>query len=331
MRPLILLVGFLGTGKTTFIRRLLPQLRGRGLVPHVVLNDYENAEIDAATLRGLSADIQAISGSCVCCDSRDSLFETLSAMPGGPGDVVVAEANGTTDPLPLLEGLACDERTRRFHVLQVVMIDAQRWQMRRQHNFLEQRQVLTASHYCVSYLDLADPQRAGQTMAAVKKLNPRLELTDAKGVALEAEKIMTVPDPFRPFLPPPGRGDPSKRFVLTPTAVKPATFQHSMAHAFTSAELIIPPLVEEGALERWLVALPSEALRVKGITRLTRAPEELCSFQRVDDWVDIRCFPMAPDYELEPRVVLIGSRLPAGELQAQADAALRVPVNQNFS
>ena len=44
--PLILLAGFLGAGKTTLLRTLLPRLRSQGLQAHVILNDYQNAEID---------------------------------------------------------------------------------------------------------------------------------------------------------------------------------------------------------------------------------------------------------------------------------------------
>lgn len=49
--PLILVVGFLGAGKTTFLRELLPLLEARGLEPFVIINDYANAKVDASSLR----------------------------------------------------------------------------------------------------------------------------------------------------------------------------------------------------------------------------------------------------------------------------------------
>ena len=57
MPPLILIVGFLGSGKTTYLRRLLPELRGRGIDPHVIINDYQNARVDAELLRELAVSI----------------------------------------------------------------------------------------------------------------------------------------------------------------------------------------------------------------------------------------------------------------------------------
>lgn len=47
MTPLIIIVGFLGSGKTTYLKKLLPLLSNLGIEPHVIINDYENASIDA--------------------------------------------------------------------------------------------------------------------------------------------------------------------------------------------------------------------------------------------------------------------------------------------
>jgi len=39
MLPLLVITGFLGTGKTSLLRELLPQLEESGITPHVILND----------------------------------------------------------------------------------------------------------------------------------------------------------------------------------------------------------------------------------------------------------------------------------------------------
>ena len=82
-RPLVLFTGILGAGKTTFLRTLLPVLNRLGIPARVVINDYHNAAVDAATLAHLTDEVTAVSGSCVCCDSRDELFDAL-AKAGAP-------------------------------------------------------------------------------------------------------------------------------------------------------------------------------------------------------------------------------------------------------
>ena len=55
MIPLVLMAGFLGAGKTRFLTTLIPQLLERGVRVRIVLNDFENAKIDAARLGELDA------------------------------------------------------------------------------------------------------------------------------------------------------------------------------------------------------------------------------------------------------------------------------------
>ena len=160
MTPLVLLVGFLGSGKTTFLKNLLPLLQRQGIEPHVVINDYQNAKVDAEQLRGLAAEISAISGDCVCCGSREELVTTLEEFEHVPGRVVLVETNGTTDSEQLIEILSLEKNLRRFSLpVQLSVIDAQRWQKRFWHNALEREQARTASHLFVSRSDTVKPAR----------------------------------------------------------------------------------------------------------------------------------------------------------------------------
>ena len=67
MEPIIVLVGFLGAGKTTLLKSLVKDCVESHFNPLVILNDYENAEIDAQQfLDFLPEDkINALSGSCI--------------------------------------------------------------------------------------------------------------------------------------------------------------------------------------------------------------------------------------------------------------------------
>ncbi|MEN9785697.1 MAG: hypothetical protein RLZZ299_961, partial [Pseudomonadota bacterium] len=71
MVPVTVIAGFLGTGKTTLLQRLLPQLPGRSAV---VVNDFGTARIDA-TLLGGAATLTDIPGGCVCCTAPEGLAD----------------------------------------------------------------------------------------------------------------------------------------------------------------------------------------------------------------------------------------------------------------
>src|SRR4051812_3662274 len=102
MTPLLLVAGFLGAGKTTFLRALLPCLRSRRRQARVLLNDMGDARVDGATLADLTAELVSLNASCVCCESWDDLLSALALTPTGPDQVVIIEANGTTDIIELL-------------------------------------------------------------------------------------------------------------------------------------------------------------------------------------------------------------------------------------
>jgi len=74
--------------------------------PFVLIQDYQNAEVDALSLRSLSAEVTAINGNCACCDAWDELIGSLQAISPEPKRLVLVEANGTTDPFALLERMA---------------------------------------------------------------------------------------------------------------------------------------------------------------------------------------------------------------------------------
>ena len=50
MEAIITVVGFLGAGKTTLLKHLIERFSDNGWNPFVILNDYENANMDACLL-----------------------------------------------------------------------------------------------------------------------------------------------------------------------------------------------------------------------------------------------------------------------------------------
>ncbi len=126
--PLVIIVGFLGAGKTTLLQRIIPILGKAGIRPRVILNDYEDATVDAARLSTLDALVAPISGDCICCGSRDELFTTLVNMDVGPRSLVLIEANGTSDATELHDMLVLDQRLTSFTLpIQLTVVDVKRW------------------------------------------------------------------------------------------------------------------------------------------------------------------------------------------------------------
>ena len=315
MTPLILLVGFLGSGKTTYLRRLLPALQSCGLDPHVIINDYQNARVDAELLRELSSSIVPISGSCVCCGSREELVGVLEKFEHAPSRVVVIETNGTTDAEELVELLSLDPSLTLFTLpIQLSIIDGQRWQKRFWHNALEIEQVRTASFLFVSRWEEVDAKRRQKVEESLVRHAVRGRRIGAEEFA---EEIRTVVAEV---------SDVADRDVAAhPHECGCGHHRHGQhpkeshaAHHFASMQIDLPETVSRQALTEFLGGLPAEVIRVKGLARLAESPDEYHVFQRVDDGAT-QWLPIGRTARLShPVIVLIGPGIDSEQILARA-------------
>lgn len=106
--PVVLVAGFLGSGKTTLMRRLIVDASRRGLRAAVIVNEFGTADVDSNILREADAElIAAIAGGCACCTGQDDLRDTLFELGARPAPtrpaVVLVEASGLADPVLLLD------------------------------------------------------------------------------------------------------------------------------------------------------------------------------------------------------------------------------------
>ncbi len=190
--PLILVVGFLGAGKTTFLQALVLALNKVGLKASIFINDYQNARIDAERFRGLADSVTALNGDCVCCSSRTELLAALEKFQHEPGRVLLIETNGTTDSELLLETLAFAPALKKFTPpVQFSVIDGQRWQRRFWHNTLERDQVRTANYLYISRTDTIPPERFQVVEKSLAELGIHARRTEPAAFASE---IASLPD-----------------------------------------------------------------------------------------------------------------------------------------
>ena len=78
--PVLVVSGFLGSGKTTLVRALLADAQARGERVAVVSNELGELGIDAALLGAGEERWVELAGGCVCCQLSDELVETLEIL-----------------------------------------------------------------------------------------------------------------------------------------------------------------------------------------------------------------------------------------------------------
>lgn len=78
--PVLIVSGFLGSGKTTLVRHLLADAQRSGDRVAVISNEFGALGIDQALLGASEGAYVELEGGCVCCQLSDELRDTLQML-----------------------------------------------------------------------------------------------------------------------------------------------------------------------------------------------------------------------------------------------------------
>lgn len=95
MSRLYLITGFLGAGKTTFLRQFITLFRSEKV--RLIINEFGQEGIDSTLLSDLDAVMREISGGSVFCACRMDQFEA-ALQQCGEEEIILVEASGLSDP-----------------------------------------------------------------------------------------------------------------------------------------------------------------------------------------------------------------------------------------
>ena len=126
--PVTVITGFLGSGKTTLISRLMKNPGGRRLA--VVVNEFGDVGVDGAILKGCAIpdcpaeNIVELANGCICCTVADEFIPTIEALMAlNPRpDHILIETSGLALPKPLLKAFDWPDIRSRITVDGVIAL-----------------------------------------------------------------------------------------------------------------------------------------------------------------------------------------------------------------
>ena len=271
MEAIITVVGFLGSGKTTLLRHLINNYASKGYTPFVVLNDYENANLDAQQFLDQldSNQVRALSGSCICCSGINELREFINRIPQRTKGITLIEANGTSDACSLMSFLGVGLNERFLPPIQISVVDVKNWQTRDENNDLEVNQIQVSSLIVLTHIENVSEERKNFVIKELNKFNPTAEI-----LIMNEIDVTLLPK-------------------LLPSKNKFQKFDHLKAH-WSSCSIDLPKLPNTSYIYDICNALPASIMRVKGCTQIGDKKEFIYFERTPNGKISIRPFNGVP-------------------------------------
>jgi len=259
MEAIITVVGFLGAGKTTLLKRLMDSYLEKDWKPFIILNDYENANLDVQQfLEHMDLkSVKALSGSCICCSGIDQLRNYVNRIPERENGITLIEANGTSDASKLMSFLGVGINERFAPPIQISVVDVKNWQKRGEHNELEANQIQVSSLLVLTHMEDASQERIEAVKKELTAFNPFAEI-----IPMEEIDVSLLPK-------------------LSPSKNKAQKLDHLKAH-WSSCSIDLPNISSVDAIIDICDVFPESILRVKGCTQI-EGEEDYIYFERTPD------------------------------------------------
>ena len=190
--PVVVVTGFLGSGKTTLVNRLL-KTESDSLV---IINEFGEVPVDHVLVENSVEKTVALPNGCLCCHIRGDLEETLigAAMRRRRGEIagfdrVIVETSGLADPGPVAQTLYADPALGRDFKLGpiVTVVDALDVESRKTSTEIARAQIAAADVVVLSKVDRASDLK--QAEAEVRALNPAVQCIPAAHGVVDAKRI----------------------------------------------------------------------------------------------------------------------------------------------
>jgi G3E family GTPase len=189
--PVVVVTGFLGSGKTTLVNRLV-----KASDSLVIVNEFGEIPVDHLLVERSEEKTIALPNGCLCCHMRGDLEETLmgAAMRRRRGEIagfdrVIVETSGLADPGPVAQTLYADPALQRDFKLGpiVTVVDASDLHAREGSAEIARAQIAAADVVVLSKIDRGN---SGAAEAEVRALNPGVRCIPAAYGELRPEEVL---------------------------------------------------------------------------------------------------------------------------------------------
>lgn len=240
-----ILSGFLGSGKTSLLKRLLADEQRTGRKTAVMMNELGQVSIDSDVVDEEDVTLKELLGGCICCSIQDKLEAQLQGLLiEDKPEVIYIETTGAAHPVEVLDAILSPLFADKLIIKGIITtVDGTRWMDRKvfspQLQQLILEQVRHADFILVNKMNELKENEQAKITFEIQSINPnaRCLLTNFSQVSIEQLRKLSV----------------SVEKVGQPSRLNLTTF----VFQFKSA-------VSQTAFEDFLKHLPDTIYRIKG-------------------------------------------------------------------
>ena len=279
--PLIILTGFLGSGKTSFLQHFIEYQTQRSRFVAVIQN-----EIGAIGLDGKLLDytVTEIDEGCVCCSLVGNLKRAIhGVLESFSPDYVILETSGLANPLNLIEEIAGLEDTVRFDCT-VTVVDALNFDEALTDYHIALDQIRAADALILNKCDLVSEAHLQDLRQRLQELNPNAPLLAATGGDVNPALILDGEENA-------AEAGGRQTHALTRSTGGPSRQTHIQDRLW-SRSLTFTRKLDRGKFMRAVESLPRTIFRAKGIIEMADPPQTML-FQYVAGRCELSALPDA--------------------------------------
>ncbi|MEO0708230.1 MAG: GTP-binding protein [Cyanobacteria bacterium J06649_5] len=192
--PVTVVTGFLGSGKTTLINKILQGQKERKVA--VIVNEFGEIGIDGQlVIEDGDEQLVEFNNGCLCCTVRDDLVKTLTKLTERADlDSILIETTGLADPAPVASTFFVSEELKPSLKLDafVTLVDAYNFDRNLKGSHEAEEQIAFADILLLNKTDLVEPEALEALEKQLKSLNPLAKIYHSEYSDVDLSRVIDV-------------------------------------------------------------------------------------------------------------------------------------------
>jgi G3E family GTPase len=267
--PAYVLTGFLGSGKTTVLLRMIEVAKAKGMQPIIVMNELGETNVE----RHLFKDIEMVEllNGCICCTIQDDMRSELEQIlhTENKGDILFIEGTGVANPEEIIEALTHPQLIDQVKLQSVIsVIDASkyldyqsRFQSAKEVRELLKQQVTFGSLIVLNKIDLTNDRLLEKVRKKVRSgKSEQTPIVEASNGLIEEEDLFATRFKW-------------EEMNFHHTEKDEHEHHHPHNHSFQAIKVSNVGKVNRVKFEKWLKKHDEKIVRAKGLIQISETPK----------------------------------------------------------